>query len=274
MREKEGKMHEHTPGIIQEPEDIAPQENKQSSKSPGLRLPCAGDRSTQEATVALIDHRSFFLQCLKTFLGDYSNNFKLIATKSSCDFVNNVVERTDDFDIILFSIGNYSFLDERIREDVKLLRAHFPNKPLVVLIDLDVSNCVLAALESVDEDLVQGFITTSDTPAAVVEQLRLVLAGGTCFPVRALIQPHNVFSPKGKSGEVQRNQIEQGEGKLTPRQLEVAAVLRKGKPNKLIAYELGMKESTVKVHVRHIMKKMNANNRTEAAVRVEKFFGD
>lgn len=36
-------------------------------------------------------------------------------------------------------------------------------------------------------------------------------------------------------------------------------------PNKLIAYELNMCESTVKVHVRTIMKKLKARNRTEVA---------
>ena len=41
--------------------------------------------------------------------------------------------------------------------------------------------------------------------------------------------------------------------------------IRQGKPNKIIAYELNMCESTVKVHVRAIMKKLKARNRTEVA---------
>ena len=41
--------------------------------------------------------------------------------------------------------------------------------------------------------------------------------------------------------------------------------LCQGKANKIIAYELEMKESTVKVHVRNIMKKLKAKNRTEVA---------
>ena len=40
-----------------------------------------------------------------------------------------------------------------------------------------------------------------------------------------------------------------------------------GKSNKVIAYELGMCESTVKVHVRRIMKKLNAKNRTDVAIK-------
>ena len=40
---------------------------------------------------------------------------------------------------------------------------------------------------------------------------------------------------------------------------------KRGKPNGFIAYELKMRESTVKVHVRNIMKKLHATNRTEVA---------
>jgi DNA-binding NarL/FixJ family response regulator len=42
--------------------------------------------------------------------------------------------------------------------------------------------------------------------------------------------------------------------------------LRQGKQNKMIAYELGMCESTVKVHIRHIMRKLNARNRTQVVL--------
>jgi DNA-binding NarL/FixJ family response regulator len=43
----------------------------------------------------------------------------------------------------------------------------------------------------------------------------------------------------------------------------VLEALRKGKANKAIAFELSIHESTVKVHVRNIMKKLGARNRTE-----------
>ena len=43
--------------------------------------------------------------------------------------------------------------------------------------------------------------------------------------------------------------------------------LRQGKPNKIIAHELGIRESTVKVFVHRILTKLRATNRTELAVR-------
>ena len=57
-------------------------------------------------------------------------------------------------------------------------------------------------------------------------------------------------------------------GIFTTRQTSVAKALRQGKANKIIAYELNMCESTVKVHVRHIMKKLGATNRTEVAYKL------
>jgi len=52
---------------------------------------------------------------------------------------------------------------------------------------------------------------------------------------------------------------------FTSRQTAVIAALRQGKQNKIIAHELNMRESTVKVHVRNIMQKLKATNRTEVA---------
>jgi DNA-binding CsgD family transcriptional regulator len=60
---------------------------------------------------------------------------------------------------------------------------------------------------------------------------------------------------------------------LTPRELSVIDLLREGKPNKLIARQLDMQENTVKVHVRNILRKLNAANRTHAALVANRLFG-
>jgi DNA-binding NarL/FixJ family response regulator len=53
---------------------------------------------------------------------------------------------------------------------------------------------------------------------------------------------------------------------LTPRQWEVLGLLGNGKSNKAIAKDLGMQETTVKAHIKQIMKKLNVENRTQAAL--------
>ena len=62
--------------------------------------------------------------------------------------------------------------------------------------------------------------------------------------------------------------------RVEERQEAVVEALRQGKANKIIAYELNMQESTVKVHVRNIMKKLNAKNRTEVAYLTRNMFDD
>jgi DNA-binding NarL/FixJ family response regulator len=53
---------------------------------------------------------------------------------------------------------------------------------------------------------------------------------------------------------------------LTRRQRDVLALISEGKPNKLIADALNMSESTVKAHVKQIIRRLNVANRTQAAL--------
>ncbi|UZK67062.1 helix-turn-helix domain-containing protein [Sphingomonas sp. M1-B02] len=53
---------------------------------------------------------------------------------------------------------------------------------------------------------------------------------------------------------------------LTPTQLEVLRCVRCGLLNKQIAYQLGIAEATVKVHMTAVMRKLNVRNRTQAAI--------
>jgi DNA-binding NarL/FixJ family response regulator len=86
--------------------------------------------------------------------------------------------------------------------------------------------------------------------------MHLVNAGGTYVPASSLVAAHQSSQEPGTSKRL---------GIFTVRQAAVVEALRKGKANKIIAYELNMRESTVKVHVRSIMKKLKAKNRTEVA---------
>ena len=60
------------------------------------------------------------------------------------------------------------------------------------------------------------------------------------------------------------------EPKLTTRELSILGMLAKGCSNKRIAYDLGINDTTVRVHVRSILRKLGVNNRTEAALYVRR----
>lgn len=54
--------------------------------------------------------------------------------------------------------------------------------------------------------------------------------------------------------------------KLTPREKEILACLARGESNKVIARTLNVAESTVKIHVQNVLKKLNLSSRVQAAV--------
>ena len=70
----------------------------------------------------------------------------------------------------------------------------------------------------------------------------------------------------GEANERQPAVRPDGATMFTAKQTAVIEAIRRGKANKVIAYELNMCESTVKVHVRNIMKKLQAKNRTQVAL--------
>lgn len=105
---------------------------------------------------------------------------------------------------------------------------------------------------------IRGYIPTSLPIDIAIQAMELARAGGVYVPASSLIAAHRVQEDPSAA-------IHKANGLFTARQAAVVEALRRGKANKIIAYELNMRESTVKVHVRNIMKKLHATNRTEVA---------
>lgn len=112
---------------------------------------------------------------------------------------------------------------------------------------------------------VRGYVSTSLSISVAVQAMELVRAGGVYVPASSLIAAHQ--APDGEMNTAQKTK-----GLFTVRQAAVVEALRRGKANKIIAYELKMRESTVKVHVRNIMRKLHATNRTEVAYIANRLF--
>jgi DNA-binding CsgD family transcriptional regulator len=141
----------------------------------------------------------------------------------------------------------------------------FPEASTVVLADSDDVDEVNRALAYG----VRGYIPTSVEWEVAVAALRLVSAGGTFVPADAL---RSTAAKPSDQPEGERQGRSDGLH-LTPRELSVIDLLREGKPNKVIAAQLDMQENTVKVHVRNILKTLNATNRTHAAFVANRLFG-
>jgi len=108
----------------------------------------------------------------------------------------------------------------------------------------------------------RGYLPTSLAISEVTAIVRLVAQGGTYVPANILA----TLFENHRSAPTQFPDETKWPCNFSPRQLQVLERLNEGKQNKVIAYELGMAESTVKVHIRHIMKKLNARNRTQVVL--------
>ena len=144
------------------------------------------------------------------------------------------------------------------------IRTALHDAPTVIISDRDESEEAVAAFRAG----VRGFIPTRTEPSVALQALTFILGGGSFFPPAALLhdRPADAAGRPGAGRAAAPDWADSRSRGLTARQRQVLDLLRQGKPNKLIALELRMQESTVKVHVRQIMRKLGAMNRTQAAI--------
>jgi DNA-binding NarL/FixJ family response regulator len=162
-----------------------------------------------------------------------------------------MAERADP-SVVLMQTGAASVLDPTIAEQIAAIRELYgKSAPVAVIAESDSAEQALAALQSG----LAGFIPSGMPGPLLAAAVRLIAAGGTFLPPKALARFARIYTPPAAPAL--------GPGMLTSREAAVRDALLEGKPNKVIARELGISESTVKIHIRNIMRKMNVSNRTQ-----------
>jgi DNA-binding NarL/FixJ family response regulator len=185
---------------------------------------------------------------------------------STCEELLEIDERQiGKLNLVVVYIRNDGLTNTWVQRAIELLRVRLPGASTVVLADRHEVAEVNRALTHG----VRGYIPTSVEWEVAVAALMLVSAGGTFVPADAL---RSTASKPGDQPDGERQGRSDGLD-LTPRELSVIDLLREGKPNKVIAAQLDMQENTVKVHVRNILKKLNATNRTHAAFVANRLLG-
>ena len=153
--------------------------------------------------------------------------------------------------MVIISLGGVSLEDVQYQALIKRVRRLMPQAPLVILSDREHPQEVCAAFRHG----AVGYMPTSTEPAVAIQALSFIKSGGSFFPPSVL-----------SSRLPQETEEPVEEADLTARQEGVFDLLRLGHSNKVIARELGISESTVKVHARKIMRKYGVANRTQLAV--------
>lgn len=188
--------------------------------------------------------------------------------------IKALLSRQADFDIVGEAADGLS--------GVKLVEQ---TKPDIVLLDLDMpvmngrealaqilsvrseQNVVMLTVSEDSEDLTEcmrfgarGFLLKNINADFLVDSIKRAVDGDNVFSpemtarlVQSLIRPHNAGT--GSALDT-----------LTPRELEILGHLAAGHSNKIIARQLDLAESTIKVHIQNILRKLELSSRVQAAV--------
>jgi DNA-binding NarL/FixJ family response regulator len=211
--------------------------------------------------IGLIDCFQFTQECMIKALE--SIHLRLVTL--SCRPVQDcVVEGGSDLDMVIYHWHTNMASETVAMQKVASIRQSFPDLPIIVLSDAeDVQQP--KTIRNALKTGVHGFISTRTSGIEMVAAaIRFVMAGGIFAPLDQLLTNSPDSEPATPDTAWQRG--------LTSRQMAVLSHVQQGKANKIIAHELSVSESAVKVHVRNIMRKMGVTNRTQAASKAQKLW--
>lgn len=112
------------------------------------------------------------------------------------------------------------------------------------------------------ENGVSGYIPKRSDNKIMTGALKLVLDGGIYLPPSIL--------DNGNSGNYQSGEARAKGKMLTNRQSQVLELVAQGMSNKQIAFDMGVSEATVKLHINALLRSIGATNRTQAVVIAQK----
>jgi len=202
-------------------------------------------------TVIVVETRPLMRDLLSRCL-TRTTGFEVLTTATVDECIE--VAKTHDATVILISIAGD--LDSADTQQILRRATQALGAPIVVVCDGEELHQVRSVLQAG----ARGYVSTGMSLDVAIEALRLVRAGGQYFPASCIIGMGDA-NLAGPASSLQSHLS----GIFTARQAAVVTAVCQGKANKIIAYELKMRESTVKVHLRSIMKKLKATNRTEVA---------
>ncbi|WP_271680631.1 MULTISPECIES: response regulator transcription factor [Thermomonas] len=215
--------------------------------------------------VLIADDHRLIIEGVKIKLAELDPGIETVVAMNLDELDRSVAAHADTLDLALVDItmpGTHG------HQHVARLREQAPALPVIVLSGSEDVELMRALM-----DLgVLGFIPKAYSPEVMLSAIRLVLAGGIYIPPLLLAnaqaqgwQPAATPAPPPPVADPARS-VDGLRKLLTERQIDVMRLLSQGKPNKLIARELGISEGTVKIHLAAIFRALNVRNRVEAVV--------
>lgn len=205
--------------------------------------------------VAVIDKRMLERECLAHSL-EHHRIDRTVLTFSGLNEWKTAARSVGVPAAVLFNAGNAAICPQQLIAEISELVTAVSPAAVVVLSDNQDINVILDIIALG----VRGYIPNSVSIDICIQAISLAIAGGRFIPASSL---NGIWELVGRSVQNVGPALS-----FTDRQSAVAEALRCGKANKDIALELNLCESTIKVHIRNIMKKLGATNRTEVACKI------
>ncbi len=209
--------------------------------------------SDQQIDIALVDGTNLFREGVLRILS--GTRFHVSRHVDAIDDLLEMQQVACDYSLAIVSLpdGDESFVQKladlhRAQPDVRLVA-------LAEAFDVDaLRHCFMAGVD--------GFLLKTISSRALLNSLELVMLGERVFP-RQLV---NLILPRSVTGRTSLTLHGGDLRKLSEREMEIVRCLVAGNSNKVIAAQLSITEATVKVHLKSILRKIGASNRTQAAI--------
>lgn len=205
-------------------------------------------------TVLLIDDHALFRKGLAQLI-ELDSEFKVVGQAPDSSEGLRLAKELQP-DIILIDLG----LQRESGIDVlQQLRRNGCEARLIMLTVSDDQGDVISALRAG----AQGYLLKDMEPEDLCTNLKKALSGGVVLAEGVVSSLAHALSEDTPPSSLV-------DARLTDREVQVVRYLSAGMCNKSIANQLGISEATVKVHVKHTLRKLRVNSRLEAAVWMHK----
>lgn len=214
--------------------------------------------NNNKTQIFIISQQSLFLQALEQTFAD----IKEIIVLGTIGLNNDVLKAIDNLppDVVLLDLDGQS---ENGLELARKIKQRSPNIGVILLTSNPDDNQLFMAIKA----QAVAYLNKEVTATQLVETIRRVANGE--HPINeSLTNRPKVAEHVLQQFQELTSRDEAGPfiSPLTPREIEILEYIAQGYLNKQIAAELGISEQTIKNHVTSILRKLNANARTEAVV--------
>lgn len=197
-----------------------------------------------------IDRNQLFREGLRRIL-DGSSFYVMFEASSFADGVEQIAVQSPG--IVIIDTNGYGEVLPELMENVRV--SAMPPRVVMLTDTIAIPRLVGALTAGID-----GYLLKDMSTDALKQSLSLVLMGEKVFPTDlAHLLINNRFTAQ-TNGASDSGRI------LSARETEILACLVNGHSNKAIANRLQITEGTVKMHLKGVLKKINAQNRTQAAI--------